>query len=76
MPNLTVKIDDEELVRRAKVYAAQRKTSLSSLVREYLESLVASQDSYEMARERAMKWMSEGIPMGGTPLSRERTHDR
>ena len=76
MPNLTIKIDDDELIRRAKVYAAQRKTSLSALVRTYLEKLVTSEDDYERARKRALRWMKKGVPMGGSPLSRSKSHER
>ena len=76
MPNLTIKIDDEELIRRAKMLAAEKGTSLSALVRDYLEQLVHGGDEYERARRRAMRWMRKGLPLGGKPLTREEAHDR
>lgn len=39
MPNVTVSIPDH-LLEKARKYAAQRGTSLNSLIREYLEELV------------------------------------
>jgi hypothetical protein len=42
MKNITVSID-EETYRRARVAAAERDTSVSRLVREYLESLGTDQ---------------------------------
>ncbi len=76
MPNLTIKIDDEELIRRAKMLAAGKGTSLSALVRDYLEKLVRGDDEYEGARRRAMRWMRKGLALGGKPLTREEAHDR
>lgn len=75
MPNLTIKIDDEELIRRAKTIAASRKSSLSAMVRVFLEGLVRREDEYESARRRAMRQMRLGKRMGGKPLSRDEAHD-
>jgi hypothetical protein len=76
MPNLTIKIDDEELIRRAKMLAAQKGTSLSGLVRDYLETLVHGDDEYERARRQALRWIRRGLPLGGKPLTREEAHER
>ena len=76
MPNITIRIDDEILVRRAKVIAAQRGTSLSALVRSHLEELVQREDEYERAADKALRMMGEGLDLGGEPLSREEAHDR
>lgn len=55
MKNITVKIDDETY-RRARVLAAERETSVSALVREFLESLSAeSQATTEEARLAARR---------------------
>lgn len=75
MPNLTIRIDDEELIRRAKVIAASRKSSLSAMVRAFLERLVRREDEYESARRRAVSQMRRGRRMGGRPLSRDEAHD-
>lgn len=46
MKNITLKIDDE-VHSKARIVAAQRGTSISALVREYLQSLDLLQDSKE-----------------------------
>ncbi len=75
MPNLTIKIDDEEFIRRAKVVAAKRGTSLSALLRDYLGDLVTRDENYERARKRALIAMKRGVHLGGTPLSREQVYN-
>jgi plasmid stability protein len=75
MPNLTIKIDDEELLRRAKVLAAERGTSLSAMVREYLIDLVDRDAEYERARKRAHKTLDQALHLGGRPLAREEIYD-
>lgn len=75
MPNLTIRIDDEELIRRAKVLAVQRSTSISAMVRAYLMDLVRRDDEYAAAQKRAMSNMRRGLPMGGSPLSRDEVYD-
>ena len=44
MKNITLKIDDETY-RRVRVLAAERETSVSAMVREYLGGLVSATDS-------------------------------
>jgi plasmid stability protein len=46
MKNITLKIDDE-VHSKARIVAAQRGTSISAMVREYLQSLDLQQDSKE-----------------------------
>lgn len=55
MKNITVKIDDETY-RRARILAAERETSVSAMVREFLENLGAGTDSEtEQARLAARR---------------------
>ena len=75
MPNLTIRIDDEELLRRVKVLAAKRGTSVSALVRDYILNLVKKDDEYERARRSAVRCMRRGIRLGGRPLSRDEVYD-
>ena len=74
MPNLTIRIDDEELVQRAKVLAAERGTSLSALVRQYLSELVGRDQAYEKARKQAMRVLRQGLHLGGRPLPRDEVY--
>lgn len=49
MKNLTVSLDDETY-RRARIVAAERETSVSSLVKKYLLELTAEGDSERLKR--------------------------
>lgn len=77
--NLTLQLD-EELVRRAKVVAAKRGTSVSGLVARELAALVAEDERYEAAWREAAELMRTASPRGGRSWTRddlyaERLHD-
>lgn len=76
MPNLTVSVNDEELIRKAKAAAAMRGKSVSQIVREFLEDFVEREETLETAGRRARSRMEMGYSMGGQPLTREEVHDR
>jgi len=74
--NLTLAID-RRLIKRARVLAAQRGTSISGLLAEELERLVNDHQAWERAKARALALMESGFHLGGGPLpSREELHDR
>jgi hypothetical protein len=73
--NLTVQLD-ENVIRRAKVVAAKRGTSVSALVARELDGLVESDARYEEARGRAEELMRGARPRGGRVWRRDELHDR
>jgi hypothetical protein len=74
--NLTIQLD-EDTIRKARVLAAQRSTSVSRLVAEQIERLVGDADRYEQARRRALAYLDSGFDLGGGPLPRrEDLYDR
>lgn len=73
--NLTVELDDE-MIRKAKVVAAKRGTSVSRLVANKLEDLIEADVRYEEARERALKALANAKPRGGRSWRREELHQR
>lgn len=73
--NLTVELDDE-MIRKAKIVAAKRGTSVSRLVANELEDLVEGDVRYEEARERALKALANAKPRGGRSWHREDLHER
>jgi len=75
--NITLSLP-EELVRRAKVLAAQRDTSVSALVGELLEQSVGEVADYGQAWASEEELMSVGIGMriGEIGWSRDDLHDR
>ena len=74
--NITLKID-EELLREAKIMAAQEDTSLSAFLTGQLESLVRQRRGYDGARRRALARLKKGWDLGWTPpASRDELHER
>lgn len=73
--NLTVQLD-EDVIRQAKVLAARRGTSVSTLVASELERLVADDDRYDEAHRRAQRALAGAVPRGGRRWSRDDLYDR
>ena len=73
--NITLSIDPA-LIRRARVLAAGRNTSVSKMLAEELERLVDTAESYDRARRKAMTLLKRGFRFGGRPAGREALHDR
>lgn len=61
--NLTLKLP-VETVRKAKVVAAERGTSISALVAEKIDELVGEDAEYEAAKRRAFEWLKQGWHLG------------
>jgi deoxyribodipyrimidine photolyase-like uncharacterized protein len=68
--NLTLQLDTE-VIRRARVVAARRGTSVSALVARELIELAEREDRYERARERAEALMANAKPRGGRRWTRD-----
>lgn len=68
--NLTIQLD-ADVIRRARVVAAKRGTSVSALVARELDELVAREDRYEDARSRAIELMAEARPRGERTWTRD-----
>jgi Family of unknown function (DUF6364) len=62
--NLTLKLP-ADTIRRAKVVAAQRGTSISALVTQKIEEIVGEDAAYQTAKRRAFEWLSHGWRLGG-----------
>jgi Family of unknown function (DUF6364) len=73
--NLTVQLDDA-VIRRVKVAAAKRGTSVSGLVAQQLERLADADEQYEDARRRAERALGRATHRGGRQWSRDDLHQR
>jgi hypothetical protein len=74
--NITLTLD-EDILREARVLAAQEGLSVSALLRRELVSLVEHQRGYAKARESALRRLARGRSLGvGATWSREELHDR
>ena len=74
MPNLTVTAD-EEVLRWARIRAAERNTSVARLVGELLRQHMEAESRYESARRRFMGRKPRRLSGGPYP-SRDELHDR
>jgi hypothetical protein len=65
----------DEVLHRAKIVAAQRRTTLKELVLSGLD-LVLKLDTDAAARQAALARLRQGLHLGGQPLTREQAHER
>ena len=74
--NLTISLD-RQTIRKAKIVAARRDTSISGLLAQQIEILVGQEEAYERAERQAVALLDEGFHLGsGAPASREELHER
>jgi hypothetical protein len=73
--NLTLQLDTE-VIRRARIVAAKRGTSVSTLAAIQLIELVDEDERVEQARERAEAILKKAVPRGGQSWTRDALHDR
>ena len=77
MPNVTMTLD-EELLKRARKIAVDRDTTLTGLIREYLEDLVRrDQLSRNIAAEELQELFDRSVAVVGPQTwSRDELHER
>ncbi len=74
--NITLAID-KPLLKRARAIAAQRGTSISTLLAQELGRLVDREAAYAQARTKALAHLENPFHLGGTGIpNREALHDR
>jgi len=74
--NITLSVDDRVL-DQIKILAAKRRTTVSGLVRSYFDSLVASDQAVDLARESLLRLAREKAgDMGSQGWKREDLYDR
>jgi hypothetical protein len=76
MKNITVSVDNETY-RLARIRAAERDTSVSALVKQYLASLAEDADAFERLanEEKELRARIKDFSAGDR-LSRDRLHER
>ena len=74
--NITLSLD-KDLIKRGKILAAKKETSLSGLLRDLIKQSVEEEESYEIAKKNALEILSKGFHMGGKiTYSRNSLHER
>lgn len=74
--NVTIAIE-KDLVKKARILAARRETSLSRMLTEELHRLVSDDERYVSAKRKALAQIRQGLPLGGSiAATREQWHER
>lgn len=76
--NVTLAIP-KSILRKAKILAVQKNTSLSGLLTQTLADLVEGQEAYELARQRNLALLESGFDLGThgkIPWKRDELHER
>jgi hypothetical protein len=74
--NITLSLSRGTL-RKVKVLAARRATSISGLLAEQIEILVGEDEAYERSQRRAMDFLERGFHLGGViRATRDELHER
>lgn len=74
--NVTLKLD-VDLLREARVLAAEEGRSLSAMLTDRLEALIRERKAFDRARRRALARLRDGIDLRWTPpRSRDELHER
>ncbi len=74
--NVTLKLD-ANLLKEARILAAEQGSSISRLLAARLEELVRERRGYDRARKRALARLRVGMDLGWKrPASRNELHER
>lgn len=74
--NLTIALE-RETIRKAKILAAKRSTSISGLIARQIEMLIGEDEAYETAKREALELLDRGFDLGGEiRASRDELHER
>lgn len=73
--NLTIRLPTS-IVKKAKLVATERGTSISALVAEKIEEIVGEDKAYESARRHALRLLERGYHLGGRRIDRDALHER
>jgi hypothetical protein len=74
--NVTVSLP-QQTIRKAKILAARRGSSISGLLAEQIEILIGEDEAYERAERQATALLTQGFHLGGVIRStRDEWHER
>jgi hypothetical protein len=74
--NVTISIS-AETVRKARILAARRSTSISGLLAQEIEKLVGAEEAWERSERSALALLEHGFHLGGLiTVSRDELHER
>ena len=74
--NVTLRLD-KDLIKKGKVIASKKETSLNRLLSDFLKQIVEQEDYYELCKRKALDILNKGYHFGGKiTYTREELHER
>lgn len=74
--NITLSIE-KKLLKKAKLMATKKETSVTKLLTDQLNKMISEEDEYESSKKRALANLRKGFHLGGhIPCRREELHER
>jgi hypothetical protein len=74
--NVTISLD-RKTIRKARIIAARRSTSISGLLARQVEILVGEEEAYERAERQATTLLDQGFHLGAViRVGRDDLHER
>ena len=74
--NVTISVSPD-IVRKARILAAKRSTSISALLAEQIETMIGDEEAWDRSQRSALALLEHGFPLGGqAPVRRDELHER
>jgi hypothetical protein len=74
--NITITLE-KNIIKKGKILAAQKDTSISKMLGGLLKEIINKEDRYEAAKRNALELMEKGLHLGGRIVwNRESLHER
>lgn len=74
--NVTLRLD-KDLLKKGKIIASKKETSLNRLLSDFLKQIVEEEDFYEQCKKKALSILEKGYHFGGKiTYIREELHER
>jgi hypothetical protein len=74
--NITLSLE-KDLIKRGKVIASKKETSLSRLLSDFLEKIIIEEDCFELSKRKALNILNKGYHLGEKiTSSRKELHER
>ena len=74
--NITLSIE-KDIIKKGKIIAAQKDTSISKMLSEHLKQIIDRAEQYEAAKRSALRTLKKGFHLGGEiTWKREELYER
>lgn len=74
--NITLSLE-KDLIKKGKIIASKKETSLSRLLSDFLTQIINEEERYELSKRKALQILKKGYHLGGRiSWSRDELHER